>query len=182
MIEPIYRDDLFIVKENGGFYISSIPTFPPCLRRVHLSNGEVYHSSMEEFELYRDKFKAILKSLEGETEEFFHVVCLNFNVIEKTCCELDIRFNKTPDELANLLLLSYRVKKEDAIKQIDYFVGNNNDLNWREEEKRDELINRYNLVDQYKEHMTSGFTKLMDSMSHGLDELKKHLESNNKNT
>lgn len=179
MTEPIYRDDIFIVKENGDFFISSIPKYPPSLRKIELSNGEIYHSSMDEFNSYRDKFKAILKYLETETDEAFYITCLRYKVIEASCFELDIRFKDTPQELGNILLLAYRIRKEDAVKRIQSLIAKNNDLNYKEEEERDRLINQYNLVDVYKEFMTSGWNRLLDGMSEALKELKEQLDKNN---
>ncbi len=178
MKDPIYKDEIFIVKQNGENFISSIPNTPSCLRKLFLDNCEFYHSSMEEFEAYRDKFKAVLKYLEKETDEAFHITCLNHKSIEYSCFNLDIRFKETPEELGNLFLFGYRVRKADAIKKIDTFISNNDNLNYKEEEERDKLINKYNLVDIYKDKMTSNFNKTMGSMIEVLGEIKEILKKN----
>lgn len=182
MVEPIYTDNIFIVKQSGSAFVSSILNFPLCLRKIFLSNGELYHSSMENFETYRDKFKEVLRCLEPETDDAFHVVCVYFQTIESASFSFDINNKMTPVELANLLLLNYRIKKEDAIKSIECLIANNEDLNYREEEERDQLIYRYGLVDKYKEFMVSNFTRMLDNMTKGLDELKTILNTNNDRT
>jgi hypothetical protein len=84
--------------------------------------------------------------------------------------------------MAVMLLLGYKTKKDEAIKQIEEFISKNDELNYKQEEERNNLIYKYNLLEQYKDKMQSNLLIAQDKFAKKLDEtleyFKKHHNDN----
>jgi nicotinic acid phosphoribosyltransferase len=70
-----------------------------------------------------------------------------------------------------MLLSSYKNKKDDAIKQIEEFISKNDELNWKQEEERNNLIYKYNLLQQYKDKMQSNVLIAQERFAKKLHEM-----------
>lgn len=182
-MEIIYQDEMFTVtKPSMNYFESKINSYPKILKEVNAFGGEIYHTTLEEFYAYRDKFNAVFNSLKPETEEAFHITCLYHKQIESSTCPIDVRYKYSGEEMATMFFLGYKTQKDDAIKQIDSFVANNDELNYKQEEERNKLIYKYNLLEEYKDKMQSNLLKAQKAFEGSLDEVldwfKKHNNDN----
>jgi hypothetical protein len=68
-MEIIYQDEMFTVTNPSMNYLESkINNYPDNLKKVDPFAGEIYHTTIEEFYAYRDKFNAEL-IIYAENEE-----------------------------------------------------------------------------------------------------------------
>lgn len=170
-MEIISQDELFTVKKPTNFIESKITNYPDILKKIDLFGGEIYHDTLEDFHSYRKRFEEFLIALKPITDEAFHITCLYYKVIEMSSSPFDIRNKHSAETLSKSLYASYMFKKTEAIKQIEEFIKNNDNLNYKEEEERDNLIYKYNLLEEYKDKMQSNLKIRQDKLAHSLDEL-----------
>jgi len=179
-MEIIYQDEMFTVtKPSMNYFESKINNFPDNLKKVDPFAGEIYHTTIEEFYAYRDKFNTVLNTLKPLTDEAFNITCLYYKPIESSTCSIDVRYKYSGEELAMMLLSSYKSKKDDAIKQIEEFISKNDELNYRQEEERNNLIYKYNLLQQYKDKMQSNVLIAQEKFAISLDEALEYFKKHN---
>lgn len=177
-MEIIYQDEMFTVtKPSIEYFESKITNYPENLKKINLFGSGIYHKTMEEFYAYRDKFNIILNSFKSETDEAFYIACFYHIQIESSTCSIDIRYKYSGEELATMLLSSYKSKKDEAIKQIEEFITKNDELNWKQEEERDNLIYKYNLLDKYKDKMQYNWKIAQEKFAKKLDETLEYVKT-----
>lgn len=184
-MEIIYQDEMFTVtKPSMEYFESKINNYPKNLKKVNVFGSGLYHSTIEEFYAYRDKFNIILNLFKSETDEAFHIACLYHKQIDSSTCSIDIRYKYSAEEIASMLLSSYKANKDIAIKQIEEFISKNSELNWKREEERDNLIYKYNLLEEYKDKMQYNWKIAQDRLEISIDKtleyFKKHNNDNNR--
>jgi hypothetical protein len=171
-MEIVYQDEMFTVKNSSNEFLESkINNFPDNLKKVDPFGGKIYHTTIEEFYAYRDKFNAVLNALKPESDEAFHITCLYYRPIESSTCSIDIRYKYSGEELGIMLLSNYKRKKDDAIKQIEDFISKNDELDYKQEEERNNLIYKYNLLQQYKDKMQSNVLIAQERFAKKLHEM-----------
>ena len=175
-MEIIYQDEMFTVTKSGEYFESEINNYPKNLKEINVFGSGMYHTTLEEFYAYRDKFNAILNTLKPETEEAFHITCLYYKPIESSTCPIDVRYKYSGEEMATMFLLGYKTQKDEAIKQIEKFIKRNDELNYKEEEERNKLIYKYNLLEEYKDKMQSNLLKAQNAFAAKLDAVRDYLE------
>lgn len=179
-MEIIYQDEMFTVTNPSmNYFESKINNYPDTLKKVDAFGSGIYHTTIEEFYAYRDRFNAILNSLKSETDEAFHITCLYHRPIESSTCPVDVRYKYTSDEMAVMLLLGYKTKKDEAIKQIEEFISKNDELNYKQEEERNNLIYKYNLLEQYKDKMQSNLLIAQEKFAKKLDDVLEYFKKHN---
>ena len=179
-MEIIYQDEMFTVTNPSRNYLESkINNYPDNLKKVDPFAGGIYHTTIEEFYAYRDKFNAVLNSLKPETDEAFHITCLYYKPIESSTCPIDVRYKYSGSDMAVMFLLGYKTRKDDAIKQIEEFISKNDELNYRQEEERNNLIYKYNLLQQYKDKMQSNVLIAQERFATSLDEALEYFKKHN---
>lgn len=175
-MEIIYQDEMFTVTKSGEYFESEINNYPKNLKEINVFGSGIYHTTLEEFYAYRDKFNAILNTLKPETEEAFHITCLYHKPIESSTCPIDVRYKYSGEEMATMFLLGYKTQKDEAIKQIEKFIKKNDELNYKEEEERNKLIYKYNLLEVYKDNMQSNLLKAQNAFAAKLDAVRDYIE------